>query len=121
MGRVKKEADYSREEIGRRFHVELGLRVAKRREQLGMTQDTLARELRLSRSSVANLETGRQKIAAETLAWLCLLLEIPIQDLMPPIEGTFLWEQKIRESFPPSMWDGMREVLNKARAELDSP
>ncbi len=47
--------------------LELGRRIAEARKQAGLTQEDLAKVLGLSRSSVANIETGRQELSATHL------------------------------------------------------
>lgn len=46
----------------RRLYEELGGNIRKRREELGLTQANLAEKVGLSRSSVTNVERGRQAI-----------------------------------------------------------
>lgn len=43
-------------------YLRLGGRIVMRRKLLGMTQDTLAEAVGLDRSSIANLEAGRQRV-----------------------------------------------------------
>lgn len=45
------------------FYAALGANIRKRREKLGLTQDQLAGEIGLSRTSIVNIEAGRQGIA----------------------------------------------------------
>lgn len=51
----------------RRLQRRLGARVKTERQARAMTQDELASRIGLTRSSVANLETGRQNMTLETL------------------------------------------------------
>ena len=43
------------------FYAEVGRRVRMAREAAGLTQDALADQVELSRTSVTNIEKGRQK------------------------------------------------------------
>ncbi len=62
----------------------LGRAVAKRRAELGFTQDDVAKRLGLSRASVANLENGRQRIMVHQLFALANTLNLKtILDLVP--------------------------------------
>jgi transcriptional regulator with XRE-family HTH domain len=62
----------------------LGRAVAKRREELGMTQGEVAEKLGLSRASLANLESGRQRIMVHQLFALVNALKLnSILDLVP--------------------------------------
>jgi len=49
------------------FYRRLGRAVAKRRDELGLTQGEVAEKLGLSRASLANLENGRQRIMVHQL------------------------------------------------------
>lgn len=51
----------------RRFYTELGGRIRAMRTARKVTQDGLAAELGLTRSSVANIEAGRQRFPVHTL------------------------------------------------------
>jgi transcriptional regulator with XRE-family HTH domain len=62
----------------------LGSRAATRRKQLGLTQEEIAKQIGLSRASLANLETGRQKILLHHVYELAAALELrTITDLIP--------------------------------------
>ena len=45
-----------------RVYVKLGKHIAKRRTELGMSQEDLANKIRMSRPAVINMEAGRQRI-----------------------------------------------------------
>lgn len=62
----------------------LGRAVAKRRDELGMTQAEVATKLGLSRASLANLENGRQRIMVHQLFALVHALKLnSILELVP--------------------------------------
>jgi transcriptional regulator with XRE-family HTH domain len=65
------------------FYAELGRRVRERRTALRLTQDALASELGLQRTSIANLERGRQRISAEAVAILAAALRVSPAELLP--------------------------------------
>lgn len=48
-------------------HVAVGARVRYIREQLGLTQDDLAKRVGLTRCSLTNIETGRQRLLLHTV------------------------------------------------------
>lgn len=60
----------------RRLYGEIGGRVRAAREAAKMTQDALATRLNLTRSSVANIEAGRQRFPTHTLVLIAELLRI---------------------------------------------
>jgi transcriptional regulator with XRE-family HTH domain len=49
-----------------------------------MSQEDLAQILDLKRTSVTNIESGRQKVTVDTLYRLCEHFGIEIDELMPP-------------------------------------
>ena len=62
----------------------LGRAVAERRRELGLTQSDIAKKLRFSRASLANLENGRQRIMVHQLFALVNALKLKsILDLVP--------------------------------------
>ncbi|MGY3129328.1 transcriptional regulator with XRE-family HTH domain [Bradyrhizobium sp. USDA 4501] len=66
------------------FYRRLGRAVAKRRDELGLTQGEIAEKLGLSRASLANLESGRQRIMVHQLFALVNALKLKsILDLVP--------------------------------------
>jgi len=67
----------------REFYEELGRRVRKARIDSGISQASLAAALGLTRSSVANLEAGRQRIQAHSLVSVAAALSLDPQELLP--------------------------------------
>lgn len=67
-----------------RFHILLGQMIRERREQLGLTQEQVAKALALSRTSIVNIEKGRQRIIAFQLVSLAGALRCEVADLLPP-------------------------------------
>lgn len=63
----------------------LGERVARRRTELNLTQRELADETdgRLTRSAIANIESGRQRVAVHHLFDLADALKAPPSSLLP--------------------------------------
>lgn len=58
------------------FNVQLGKRIAEARDRAGFTQQMLARRLGLNRTSVANMEAGRQVCTAERVVDIAEALNI---------------------------------------------
>lgn len=67
-----------------RFHLLLGQIIRARREQIGLTQDQVAKALGLSRTSVVNIEKGRQRTIVFQLVRLSSALRCEVTDLLPP-------------------------------------
>lgn len=74
------------------LYEELGRLVRQHRERLGMSQEVLAQAIELSRTSVANIETGRQRIPLHHLYRLARALKVEAGALLPrarrPVAGT---------------------------------
>lgn len=70
------------------FYKHIGMTIRAAREALGMTQGELANVVGLSRTSLTNIESGRQRILVDQLAELADALDIPVHSLIP--ERSFL-------------------------------
>jgi len=70
-----------RNEIYRRF----GRLLTRRRKKAGLTQEKLATFLGLSRTSIANIERGRQPVQLHTLYSIADALDAEILDLVPAL------------------------------------
>lgn len=65
------------------LYVAIGENVRHYRNQARMTQLELAREVDLTRASIANLETGRQRILLHTAFDLARALNVSVDCLVP--------------------------------------
>lgn len=65
------------------YYVALGRQIAMAREGK-MTQDSLAQKLSLTRTSIINIEKGRQQVLVHTLADIASALGVPVGKLLPP-------------------------------------
>jgi transcriptional regulator with XRE-family HTH domain len=63
------------------YYRELGRRIQRARLKLGLTQEGLASLVGLSRTSMVNIERGRQKVLAHTLVKLSRSLKVEIKEL----------------------------------------
>jgi transcriptional regulator with XRE-family HTH domain len=77
------------------FYGSLGKLVRERRNQLGMTQEQLGSQLNppTTRVSIANLESGKQRILAHTLVQLATVLKLTVGELMPAESETPVADQ----------------------------
>lgn len=64
------------------FYSVVGGRIKEIRTRSRMTQNELARHLGLTRSSVANIEAGRQRVQLHWLAQIAVMLDADIKDLV---------------------------------------
>lgn len=65
------------------FYFEVGRQVRARRIVAGLTQAELADRVGLRRSSIANLEAGRQRILLHFIAAIAEAMHIETSDLLP--------------------------------------
>ena len=66
----------------------LGTIIKNRRRQLGLTQAHLSSQLGISRASLANVETGRQRVLVHQLYQLAEKLDVKVTALLPDPEET---------------------------------
>jgi transcriptional regulator with XRE-family HTH domain len=69
-----------------RFYLELGRRVRDARSDAGVTQAHLAEAIQMTRSSVANLEAGRQRVPLHLLFAIADSLGVEAHSLLPAHE-----------------------------------
>lgn len=67
------------------FYAEVGQRIRHARDQRGLTQEGLATLVALTRTSITNIEKGRQKLLLHTLVDLATALQVTPADLLPPV------------------------------------
>jgi transcriptional regulator with XRE-family HTH domain len=65
------------------FYVELGRRIRESREKSCLTQESLARMVSLTRTSVTNIEKGRQQLLVHTLVEIADSLKVSPESLLP--------------------------------------
>lgn len=67
----------------RQFYVEVGKRVRAARKARCLTQEVLASLVAVTRTSITNIEQGRQKFPMHMLAELAAALHVPAAALLP--------------------------------------
>ena len=104
------------------FYVDVGRRIRDARLAKNVTQAHLAAHASMTRSSIANLEAGRQKIPLHILALIADALSVDPASLLPPIsvaaefEVSSVVDEKLAEA-PRST----RDFVQGAIAGLRSP
>ena len=73
-------------EENRDFYSAIGRRIAEKRRGR-LTQEDLAKRLFLTRTSIINIEKGRQQILVHTLVDIARILDVPPGDLLPDDSG----------------------------------
>lgn len=66
-----------------RLYSLVGQRVRKRRQDLATTQAELAQRIGVTRTSVTNLERGRQQMPLHQLLAIAHVLDVELADLLP--------------------------------------
>jgi len=83
------------------LYEELGQLVRLHRERLQMSQEALSKTIKLSRASIANIETGRQRIPLHHLYQLAQALKVEVETLLPNPKrsATGVMDRSINTSF----------------------
>ena len=92
------------------FYVELGKRIRAARKQRKFTQEKLATAVQLTRTSITNIEAGRQPVLAHHLVRLARALAMTVPELLPLTvdAATPELDERLR-SFP----EGQRNWIQK--------
>lgn len=69
-----------------RLYSFIGEQLKSHREKQGLTQGDLAGLVRLERTSITNIEGGKQKLPIHVLYGVCKALSIAPSDVLPRIE-----------------------------------
>ncbi|MFN8552533.1 MAG: helix-turn-helix transcriptional regulator [Candidatus Obscuribacterales bacterium] len=65
------------------LYQKLGEELKKRRKGIPLSQEQLAKEVGIERTSVTNIEAGRQKAPLHVLYEVCKVLGVELTDLLP--------------------------------------
>lgn len=92
----------------------IGAAVRQRREALGMTQTQLATKAGILRTSIVNLEAGRQRAPLHTLYAICAALSTEPGAVLPQMRDIVVEEQLVLPI------DGVNQVVPPRTAALVS-
>jgi transcriptional regulator with XRE-family HTH domain len=87
------------------FYEQLGKNLATARRRIRLTQDRLAAAVEMSRTSITNIEKGRQIVPVHLLARLAQTLNVTVTDLL---EGA---------DFAPAVDNGVQQQLSSLGPE----
>jgi transcriptional regulator with XRE-family HTH domain len=93
------------------FYLQLGQAIRARRERLGLTQTELAERVGLSRTSVTNVERGRQQVLLHQVVDFAKALRTDVAALTPTDSVDRVLHQP-KERVPTEI----RRLLNKVRS-----
>lgn len=65
------------------LYKKLGHQLRQKRESANLTQAQLAERVTVLRTSITNIEAGRQKAPLHLLYELCAVLQVDIKDMLP--------------------------------------
>lgn len=105
------------------LYTHVGEKVRSARLAAGVSQDVLAQRVSLTRSSIANLEAGRQRIALHIFVAICQALDKDVCELLPEKPKPYhspisIYIEEELASSPESMQKFVQEAV--ARREIDS-
>ena len=105
-----------------RFYEEVGRRIreARKNRKPSLTQEGLAELVSLTRTSITNLEKGRQKFLVHTLADIATALHVPASSLLPQPNGEVNRKlEEVLKDRPKSEKDWIKSTLSAAKKERD--
>jgi transcriptional regulator with XRE-family HTH domain len=103
------------------LYAHIGQKVREARKGYGLTQVDLADAVGMTRSSIANLEAGRQRIPVHLLVWIGEILGVSPRDLLPET-STFADMRPVPDvtehlvNDEPGMRDFVQQTMAKASA-----
>lgn len=105
------------------LYTQIGRRVKARREELGHSQAWLAERVGLLRTSITNIESGRQKLPLHSLYAICLALGVDPTEVLPAASEVALHEREevviddqTRKNVPPETAKFIRALMNESRS-----
>lgn len=81
-----KEAVQIRKNLENKFMIEFGKKVKQKRLELGAKQEDISAIAGLGRTSITNIELGRQDPAFTTILFLAMALGCKATELIPDID-----------------------------------
>ena len=109
---------HNRDEVYRRF----GRLLARRRKKAGLSQEALAKLVGLSRTSIANVERGRQPVQLHSLYTMSSALAIEITDLLPAMPdriAAFPMDSKHWDKMSPGEKERVARLSTKEKEWFD--
>ncbi len=100
------------------FYLELGKRIKRARKNLHLTQQELADLLDLNRTSITNIEKGKQKLLAFMLVEVAGKLKVSVNELLPennPKPKEIKIENLSKNDDSPGNRVFLESVIDKAR------
>jgi transcriptional regulator with XRE-family HTH domain len=83
------------------FYRQFGNLLRERRRKLGLTQESLAEDVGLSRTSITNIERGEQRVLLHQLYSLAEKLRVSPKRLLPDVSSRPAQFERQLEALPP--------------------
>jgi len=102
------------------LYQKLGQQIRRKRELAKLTQAQLAERVDVLRTSITNIEAGRQKAPLHLIYELCAVLQVDIKDILPPLNELVETQSSTIEiggrlkNIPPKSAELIDELLRKA-------
>lgn len=94
------------------LYEDIGLRIRLWREEAGLTQEELGQRVRLTRTSITNIEAGGQKVQVDVLYAIAQALNVSLDRFLPPEEkGLVLIDAQILKGVPSNVREWLKAVL----------
>lgn len=97
----------------------LGARIKARREELGINQNELSDNSGIGRTSISNIEQGRQKPPLSVIYQICNVLNIDVLQVLPSFTDIQQQINFSQESFLKSYLDNL-DIDKKTMKEINS-
>ena len=98
------------------FYIKLGENISTLRNQKRIKQETVASHLGLSRISISNIESGKQRIQLHSLMSLVDLFQVSLSDLIPnPETNTSNITNKLEKKITATEISNSKESIEKAK------
>ncbi|MEO0395711.1 MAG: helix-turn-helix transcriptional regulator [Cyanobacteria bacterium P01_A01_bin.137] len=99
------------------FYVDLGQKVRAVREERKLTQEALASLLGITRTSVTNIEKGRQKMFLHTFLEIAQGLSVSPDALMPSMQYSSSLEDALKEQLNQKELNWVQEAMNEIQRD----
>ena len=102
----------------------VGANISRIRKSEKITQGDLADYIGLTRTSMVNIEKGRQSLSVKNLYEIAYILGVDITDILPPISSVLNLKEpadvkKMIEELPENKRLKLNRILRTALGELD--
>ena len=94
------------------IYVEIGKQIFEARDRKGITQEQLAEKISLKRTSITNIEKGKQQLLVHTLVNIAKELEVEVSSLIPKTSEKESIQMKT-DKYPKKSLNWVNSALSK--------